>query len=269
MNKKYRSLISVLLLVFLLMMPVTVFADGKKAHPDRIKDQADILTTEEEQELRESADEISKRQKLDVVIVTVPNTGEKTAKEEAQDFYDYNGYGMGNNHDGIMLLLSMDDRQYYICTTGYGITAFTDSGINYIESQIVPEFKENDYVEAFVKFEKLSDDFVTAAKDGKPYDGKHMPVSSMAVMINVVESVILGFVVALFLALKKKAAMKTIREQDDACHYTCDEKVKLTKNHDRFVSEFVTKRIIEDEKKGSSTSTGSSGTTHGGGGGSF
>ncbi len=76
--------------------------------------------------------EISSRQKLDVVIVTENGLGGKSIRDFADDYFDYNGYGYGKGKDGILLLVDMDSRNYWMSTRGYAIDVFTDARIDYI-----------------------------------------------------------------------------------------------------------------------------------------
>jgi uncharacterized membrane protein YgcG len=93
----------------------------------------------------------------------------------ADDFYDYNGYGFGANNDGCLLLVSMEDRDWWISTTGYGITALTDAGIEYIGDEFVSYLSDAEYAKGFDMFADLVDKFVTQAKEGNPYDVGNMP----------------------------------------------------------------------------------------------
>jgi hypothetical protein len=46
------------------------------------------------------------------------------------------GIDVGENRDGVLLLVSTGDRKWHISTCGYGITAFTDAGIQYLGEQM-------------------------------------------------------------------------------------------------------------------------------------
>ena len=94
----------------------------------RVVDMADLLSDSEESSLLFKLDEISERQQFDVVVVTVGSLDGKTPTAYADDFYDYNGYGFGAEYDGVLLLVSMEERDWRISTCGYGITALTDAG---------------------------------------------------------------------------------------------------------------------------------------------
>ena len=102
MKKRIRYLLCILLLSVCL----TLIAHATDSI-SRLVDEADLLSDSEEEMLVEMLDGISTRQNLDIVIVTVNSTGEQTAAEYADDTYDYNGYA----EDGILLLISMDDRE--------------------------------------------------------------------------------------------------------------------------------------------------------------
>ena len=61
------------------------------------------------------------RQSCDVIVVTVASLDGKTAESYADDYFDFNGYGLGQDRDGILLLLSMEDRDWAISTHGFAL----------------------------------------------------------------------------------------------------------------------------------------------------
>ena len=68
-----------------------VYAE-EKSH--RLVDNADVLTDEEEVNLSQKLDEISERQKVDVVILTVRDeTDKNNIKMYGHDYNVYNSYG--------------------------------------------------------------------------------------------------------------------------------------------------------------------------------
>ena len=121
----------------------------------RLVDKAELLTKEEQEKLLSQLDEISERQKCDVVIVTVPGIEGKTATEYADDYFDYQGYGYGEKSDGIILLVGMKERVWAISTHGsFGISAFTDAGLDYIKEDIRFQLKIDNYSKAGRKYEE-------------------------------------------------------------------------------------------------------------------
>ena len=128
------------MIVLCLSFGITALADGEKTA--RLADQADLLTPSAESRVLAVLDEISDRQQLDVVVVTTATLDGKTPMAYADDFYDENGYGFGSGRDGVLLLVSMEDRDWWITTSGYGITVFTDAGMDYMSEQFLPALGE-------------------------------------------------------------------------------------------------------------------------------
>ena len=124
----------------------------------RLVDRADLLSELEEEELEARLDEISERQQADVVVVTVNSLDGKSAQDYADDFYDYNGYGIGTDKSGILLLVSMEARDWHITTTGFGIRAITDAGLDYISDQFLPYLSDGEYLDAFETYANLCDE---------------------------------------------------------------------------------------------------------------
>lgn len=237
----------------------------------RLVDNADLLTETEENELLAKLDEISERQQCDVAVVTVLSTEGKTPMDFADDFYDYNGYGMGENADGILLLISMEDRDWWMSTSGFGITAFTDAGLNYISEKFLTSLSNGEYAEAFETYAKYCDEFLTQAKTGEAYDTGYMPKGTVAPIWILIDLAI-GWFAAFIMASVKKNKLTTVRKKYAAEDYVVPGSLQLYVNTDRFMYMNTTTRHIERDtgsSSGSSTHTSSSGNTHGGSGGKF
>ena len=236
----------------------------------RLTDEADLLSDSEEKDLLGKLDEISDRQKCDVVVATVNSLEGKTAMEYADDFYDYNGYGYGEDRDGIILVISMEDRDWWMSTCGYGITAFTDAGQKYMSDKFIPMVSDGEYADAFTKYADLCDEFLTQAKTGEPYYTGNMPKESLNIIWLPIDLAV-GLFAAFIVASLKKSKLKTVRRKAAAQDYVVDGSFRVIKNNDRFITKNVTTRVIhrDDDSGGSSTHTSSSGTSHGGSGGSF
>ena len=108
MKKKFYIALLALLLAVVSICPVFAAKDPAP----RLTDQADLLSDDEETELLHKLDEISERQQSDIVVVTRKSLKGKSAMEYADDFYDNNGYGFGDGKDGILFLISMEERDW-------------------------------------------------------------------------------------------------------------------------------------------------------------
>lgn len=223
--------------------------------------------------LIKTLDELSERQKMDVIVVTTNTLDGKKPMEYADDIYDYCKYGYGEKRDGLLFLVSMEDRDWWISTCGYGITAFTDAGIQYIGEQMVDDLGDGNYAVAFNTFAELSDDFITKSREGEPYDKSNLPKGPLSI-VWIVISILVGIGLAMFIVGRMKAQLKTVRFQAAAGDYMKSGSLNITESKDTFLYNTVTrtakpKNTDSGSSGGSSTHTSSSGETHGGGGGKF
>ena len=270
MKKKITALLFALVLCLCTAVPAFA-ADGFADEYYRVNDLADLLTDSEEAALLDKLDEISLRQKMDVTIATVNDLdGYSTASEYADVVYEYCQYGYGTDKDGLLLLISMEDRDWAISTCGYGITAFTDAGIEYIGKQIKSDLSDGNYAAAFDTYANLCDEFITQARNGSPFDKGNLPREPLS-MIWIPISIVIGVVLALIIVGNMKGKLKTVRTQAAANSYLKKGSLSITESSDLFLYHTVnrTEKPKESSSGGSSTHTSSSGTTHGGGSGKF
>ncbi len=260
MKKKITALLFALVLCLCTAVPAFA-ADGFADEYYRVNDLADLLTDSEEAALLQKLDEISQRQKMDVTVAIVNDLdGYDTAAEYADVVYEYCKYGYGAEKDGLLLLISMEDRDWAISTCGYGITAFTDADIEYIGKQIKSDLSDGNYAAAFDTYANLCDEFITKARNGESLSIIWIPVS-----------IVVGVVLALIIVGSMKGKLKTVRSQAAANNYLKKDGLAITESSNLFLYRNVTrtKKSKENSGSGSSTHTSSSGTTHGGGSGKF
>lgn len=262
--KKLSILCSSLLLALMMCFPVFASEDLRY-----VEDNADLLTVSEQQELNDTLTEISERQGVDVGVITANDMGDKSIEDYAKSKYKERGYG----DDGVLLVVNMETRKFWMATHGYGITAFTDAGISYISEKLGPSFKKEKYMKAFTTFGSLCEKFVEKAHNGKPYDVGNMPFKWLP-WYCVPISLLVGFVCAVFVVSKKREQLHSVSFEDKAHNYMKKNTLKMKESHDYFLYHTITRNRIKSDDDdsssgGSSTFTSSSGDTYGGGGGSF
>jgi uncharacterized protein len=265
-----KQVITIGLTLFLLITSIVpVYAEITTSVPEetelRLIDEADLLDDSEESELLETLNTVSEKQECDVIVVTVSSLNGQTATRYANNYYDEHEYGYGDNKDGILLLVAINDRQWAISTYGYGLTAFTDDGQEYISDKFSSYLTDGEYYKAFDKYASLCDDFLTEAKNGEPYDGSHMPKEKMSIIWlfgSILVGVILGFATTSY----KASELKSVEMQSEARAYVKNQ--EITKKKDIFLYRRVNrvKKPKESKSKGGSSSTGGG---HGGSSGSF
>ena len=175
MNKKIVSILFAFVLCFCMVLPAFAVTDSTEINGfadeySRVIDYAGVIPQQEEDKLVEQFDEIANRQKVDIVICFTNSLDGKRTSDYAEALYEKYNYGYGENKDGIMLLVSFENRDWYIATRGYAIQAFTDAGIQYIGNQIKGDLGEENYYAAAEYFGRLCDEFITDAKNGNVYD---------------------------------------------------------------------------------------------------
>ena len=268
MKRKIITIIVSLIFCMTLALPAAAMDGGE--HPPRLVDEAELLTGDEESSLVDKLDAVSDKWQCDVTIVTVDSLGSKTATEFADDYFDYNGYGYGDNDDGIMLVISMENRDWAITTHAFGIEAFTDAGQEFIMNKVIPPLGNESYSSAFSIFADQCDVFLEKARAGEPYDSHNLPKESHAKLyiLWIIPCLIAGAIVAFVLTIKEKKSLKSVMKKAGAREYIG--KVKLNEKHDKFLYRNLDKVLIrDDDDGGSSTHLSSSGETHGGSSGKF
>ena len=278
-KKKIWCCLFSLLWMFVLIFPVMA-SEIPDIPTERQKpllvDEAGLLSEEESSTLINKLEEISQRQKNEVAVVTVNSLEGKTAEAYADDYYDYNGYGYGENDDGLLLLVSMGEREWAVTTYGYCHTvAFTDAGLDYISSEFRRKLSSGEYAKAFDCFADLCDDFLTQAATGEPYDVDNMPKGKVS-PFWLYTDLVAAFFISFGIVKGKSRNLKSIKKQESAKAYERRGSLSLRRSTDSFVNRIVTQKTIRNEKNSSSGSSGgssshisSSGRSHGGTSGKF
>lgn len=247
---------------------------------DRLVDQADLLSPEAEAALQAKLDCISEQLQFDVVIVTCEHIGNRSPMEFADDYFDYNGFGYGEDHDGVALLISMADRDWWVSTCGYGETALQDDYfLDCIDpSEFTDHLKDGNYDKSFNFFVDMVEKFVTEAKTNKPYSERHRYHERKSMIKGMVWPIIIGIVAAaLVTSYKYNNYTGSVRMKGEADEYMVGG-LSLREQRDEFRYSKVTRvKRVQESSSGSSGSShhssgshrSSSGRSHGGGGGKF
>lgn len=153
-------------------------ANFEKYHdPDapRVVDAADIFTDAEEAEMEARLGEIRAELGKDIVIFTdVSSYGLGHAVYSA-DFYDFNGYGIGDEYEGACLFVCMDpdDRGFWTCCTGPETRAlFTESVANQLDDRLYLYMVDGDYGDGAADW---IENFRNLYKTGMPFPPTWLP----------------------------------------------------------------------------------------------
>jgi len=163
----------------------------------------------------------------------------------------------------------MEERDWRLSTTGYGITVFTDAGLDYISEEVLAYLSEGEYALGFNVFADLCDEFIRQAEAGTPYDINNLPKAPFDVKDNLKNALIAGAVLTGIIMLCITGSMKSVRRQPFASSYEVLGSMKISRRSEMFLYNHVSKRVKANENGGSSTHRSSSGRSHGGRGGKF
>lgn len=164
---------------------------------------------------------------------------------------------MGQIRSGLLLLLSMYDRDYAIVAHGYGNTAFTDHGKDVLmDTHVLPLLKKDKFYEAFNAYLDVAEEYLEMAYNGEPFDtdtdptyGKLGSIAKFGIII------LLPLLIAGLLCRIWFVQMKTAVHARAAANYIPQNGFILTGQEDRFLYRTETRRKIEKSLSSSGGTT--------------
>lgn len=279
---KHNSILFLLILSLLAAISPAAFA--AESLP-MVVDNAELLSSTEESALETSVQELREAYEMDFVLLTANSLEGKSAQEYADDYFDENGYGYGENGSGVLFLLAMEEREWYISTCGDAIYALTDYGVQELGETAVWYFSEGYYAEGFQVFLSYLPDYLDAYESGTPLDGyadysgdyyhgdrETVVHYEKETSPNILISLLIGAGTAVVAVLIMRSSMNTKKMQYGASSYLKSGTFSLRKHQDMFLYSNVSKVRRQQNNSsggGSSVHRSSGGRRHGGGGGRF
>lgn len=226
-----------------------------------IFDLSDQLSYEEWAELEARAADISQRHGCGVYAAFVDDFteygGGNDVYKTTYQLYHASELGMGADRDGIIILLSMDDRDYAMFVYGdHAEYAFDRYGQKELEDAFLGYFGDNDWYGGVSHYLDTCDEYLTRAEEGKPVRKNTLP---MYIIVVAASCAIAG---GICLMLKWK--MKTVHQKAEANEYVAAGGLNLTKQYDRYTHTTETRRKVHDD---SDSDSGTSSCSGGGGSG--
>lgn len=283
MKKRLISLLLVLLLLALTLP--AAFAEGETQTEESaqvfpyVLDQAGLLRDSLRETLEQKAAALSEEHRCSLYIVTVEDHTSFNADvyEAAKGIFNYYALGWGDEKDGVILLLSMNERDYAFAghgSRGEAICGYESSWL--IEDQFLDNFRNDDWYGGFVDYldacagqltkldsgEDITEgaDIITGP-DGLEYHSYNAPGGSTerSILPRVIAVIAIPILVALIVCSIFRAQMKTAKEAVRADEYLVPHSMKLRIKEDRFTHRTESRVKIESD----------SGSRGGGGGSSF
>jgi len=246
-KKLFHGFLAVLLCVILSV------GAASAAGAEHLNDGADLLTPAEEQELIGKLEQISAAYSAQVLVVTVPSAS-GSVDRLVNEIYDENGYGYGENRDGVLLLVCMDPREYRILSNGYASEAIDPDTIDMISDLFVSDLSDGYFFDAFDTFADECDYYLNGYLNGFPFEPG----------ITLFLCLAFGFVIALIVTLVMRMQLKSVRGQDQANLYIKEGSMHLTRSHDFFLYRNVTRQEKPQQSKSSGSRSGGGRSVGGG-----
>lgn len=255
-----RKLMAVCCILALLILPGAALA----ASGAQIVDDANIVSADMEKQISDVIDQMEatadeKGRPVDIVVLTtydVPtdNSYSMTGiRDFADDYYDYNGYGAGSQHSGMLFLVDMHNRAMWISTCGTMITTISQSRIDAILDAAYNEMHYGDYGEAILYAMQKTDGYLF----------------NRLTAIDLLIAAVAGAVVV-FIIVSTVSSSYSLKGSTYSYPLSTNATCKLTRDDEEFLRQHVT-RTARSTGGGSSGGSGgvhrsSSGRSHGGGG---
>lgn len=270
---KRRLACIVLAALLLLGLCCTAFAEAPAATEPQlwnITDTVGLLTSDEDLTLEARAEEISAQYGVGIYLLILEDYSEyyDDPYETAYELYHQNTLGMGEDRDGVILLMSMSDRKY--ATFFYGPKAeyaFDAYGQELMEEEFLDDFRDDDWYDGFEDYLEVCAEYLERAEAGDPVRRDDSSAGGSSVSgIGTTILVCLGIsaVIAMIVCLILRGKMKSVRKGTHADAYVTGS-LNLTASRDQYTHTTETRTKIEHE---SSDSGGGGSSACSGGGGS-
>lgn len=247
---KKTIIMTALALMLSILMPLAAFASPEMP-PYPVIDEADVLDDFEEARLANKLNGLFREHKMHFIVVIIDDLGHDTPYSYADSYYHNNGCGYGKERSGILLLLAMSSRDYYIYTYGEAEDEFGNDELTELEDAMLPHFRKDEFYDGFMSYADACDDAL-----------------SFDILGSLLIAVIIGAVVSLIIVFSMKSKLKSIRPQKGAANYVRNGSFTLTRDADIFLYRNVT-RTRRQSSSSSSSGRGGGGSRGGGRGGKF
>ena len=250
MKRRILCVIVIVMMCLGLAVSASATSDLAQAESIHLLDVADILSNTEEMQLTEKLEEVSAKYDAQIVVVTFEST-DGSLEELANAVYNM-GFGYGQNRDGVLLVVSMDPREYHIIGNGFAGNAVDINAIDDIGEAIRSDLSTGDYADAFDTFADKCEYYLDGYLNGFPFNfGK-----------NLIIALVVGLVIGLIVVLILRGQLKSVRSKNQAADYVKPGSMQVTVARDFFLYRTVTRTKKESNSK-------SSGSSRSSGGGSF
>lgn len=196
MNKKI-----IIFILAIYLFSFCVIGISANENTDRLIDSnaANILTDNEENQISDQLNSISKKHQTDFIAIALNTEAEQLDDYEPYEVADIYHQSMGKYDNSLFMLILFNDdgRECWLFPYGDGAKyAFTDSGLDYMLTRITEYFSNDNFIAGLECFTELCDDYMIQAENGEPYNSSNLPKEDFKYVQNVIIALVIGFIVA-------------------------------------------------------------------------
>ena len=214
----------------------------------KVVDEADVLTQSEEGELSAVLQQLGDDYGLDIVAVIVNSYSGSDIGKFTENYYDSNGYGYDSEGSGVIMLIALNEGEWYIDRVGYGVDMVTDKDLDKMYDDILPYLKDGDFYGAVGRFGEMTADCAEAYKNYGEPDGPSYPPGpephqkeEYPLAANLGISGALGALVSFISTARNKSKLKSVRSKEQASDYVRKGSLALADNRDLYLYSQVTR----------------------------
>lgn len=139
-----KKIIAVIAACFFLL-PLFARADSLGQGSQRVFDNAKLMGKNEIDNLEGTVKLLKSQYNMDFVILTSNDVPAGKSQQFADDFYDNNGFGAGDDLRGILLLIDMNNRSVTVSSSGLMIRYITDARLDTLLDTVTPYLTGGEY----------------------------------------------------------------------------------------------------------------------------
>ncbi len=228
------------------LLAIALAAPALALSPDGfVTDDAGLLTPSQQSSLEAYARELSQDTGVGVyILLTDDHTalGSRDVFDAGVAWYLDNGLGLGDRQSGILLLLSMDSREYALVLYGDAKSRISRNDETWLEDEFLGEFSRDRWASGL---ERYLEGAGTVLYGQRP-DGLGDSIGSTVVIL------VLCFGVSyLVMFLVKKTTMESVAKQSGAGAYMTPNGTQIHFRQDQFLHRRVSTRRIQTSSSGS------------------
>ncbi len=268
---------SIVWTTLILLMTAVMALTSRAASSQRVYDDAGLFTKAEKELLEQSIAELTGEMNMDFVVLTATDKEGKTQAEYADDFYDENGFGTGEDRSGLLFMIDMESRDCYISTSGDMIDYLTDARIAQIlqyDDRLWEMLSAGNYAGAVCRVMNEVKEYYAEGPETVPEKRYNPLMAAVAAVIGALAGL------GKSKSIRNEYGMKNEKRQamQSTKAYMATTNFAFNQSADDLLNTIVTRVPLPAPAKvssgrsggssysGSSTHTSSSGRTHGGGG---